>query len=79
MAKEAWIKNIFCGPMQKRVDERSDCFVCNIMWSRSELYGRVKNEMWTWRGIKKISWTEDVIKKYCSKARDSKKEVDIVY
>ena len=69
MAKEASDRkrSIFCGPLEKEPRERLvKCFVWSVALFDAETWTLRRNEqkrleafeMWIWRGMKRVKWTD---------------------
>ena len=77
MAKEAFSKkrSFFCGPLEKVVRKRLvKCFVWSVALYGAETWTKRRNEqkrleafeMWIWRRMKRVKWTDKIKKCSCA-------------
>ena len=80
MAKETFNRkrSIFCGPLEKELRKRLvKCFAWSVVLYGAETWTLRRNEqkqleafeMWVWRRLERVKWTDKV--KKCSCARKS--------
>ncbi|KAJ4448737.1 hypothetical protein ANN_00128 [Periplaneta americana] len=71
MAKEAFNRkrSIFCGPLEKRTKEETSevlCVECGTVWGRNMDITRKEEkrieafEMWIWRRMERVKWTDRI-------------------